>query len=171
MSEARRFNFLLLWGNGRRVLRLHVPRWITAAALVLAALPVFTLGAIHGDHVALRRQIPQVQALRHQVREQQALIDTFQRRVAEVRAEVAAWRDLHARIWEPLGPEAGPARKGTGIGGGEPLGPAASDRDALTHELDLLAATVSEEGQNLRALERLMTKAGRVIARSGQPRR
>lgn len=169
MSDARRFNLLLLWGNGGRILRLHVPRWITAAALVLAALPVSTLGAISGDYGALRRQIDQVEALRHQVREQQALIDTFQRRVAEVRAEVAAWRDLHARIWEPLGPEAGPARKG--IGGGEPLGPAPSDRDALTQELDLLAVTVSEEGQSLRALERLMTKAGRVIARSGQPRR
>ena len=68
MSEARRFNLLLLWDNGRRVLRLHVPRWITAAALVLAALPVFTLGAIYGDYVALRRQIDQVQAVRHQVR-------------------------------------------------------------------------------------------------------
>ena len=38
------------------------------------------------------------------------------------------------------------------------------DRVALSQELDLLSATVNEEGQSLRALERFMVKAGRVLA-------
>ena len=51
------------------------------------------------------------------------------------------------------------------IGGGAPVRAAfPGDRVALSQELDLLTATVNEEGQNLRALERFMVKAGRVLA-------
>jgi murein DD-endopeptidase MepM/ murein hydrolase activator NlpD len=72
---------------------------------------------------------------------------------------------LHAKIWEPFGPQEGPARKGTGIGGGEPVRAALPGaRVALSQEMDLLTATVNEEGQSIRALERFMVKAGRVLA-------
>src|SRR3972149_457386 len=51
------------------------------------------------------------------------------------------------------------------MGGGEPVRAALpGDRVALSRELDLLSATVNEEGQSLRALERFMVKAGRVLA-------
>ncbi|MBI2154311.1 MAG: M23 family metallopeptidase [Candidatus Rokubacteria bacterium] len=165
MRKPKRFNLLIVHGDGTRVLRLNLPRWVLYGGLTVLALAVSTLGAIYGDYISLKRQFSQVAGLQQQVVEQRALIDSFQGRIAEVRSEVSTWGGLHAKIWEPFGPEAGPARKGTGIGGGVPVRPALpGNRVALSQELDLLTATVNEEGQSLRALERFMVKAGRVLA-------
>ena len=165
MRKPKRFNLLIVHGDGTRVLRLNLPRWILYSALAIAALAVSTLGAIYGDYVSLKRQFSQVAALQQQGVEQRALIDSFHHRIAEVRSEVSTWRALHAKIWEPFGPEEGLAKKGTGIGGGGPVRAAfPGDRIAISQELDLLTATVNEEGQSLRALERFMVKAGRVLA-------
>lgn len=165
MRQPRRFNLLIVHGDGTRVLRLNFPRWIAYGGLTLLVLAVSTLGAIYGDYISLKRQFGRVAALQRQTAEQQALIESFHRRIAEVRGEVSTWRNLHAKIWEPFGPEAGPAPKGTGIGGGGPVRAAfPGDRVALSQEMDLLSATVNEEGQSLRALERFITKAGRVLA-------
>jgi murein DD-endopeptidase MepM/ murein hydrolase activator NlpD len=166
MRQPKRFNLLIVHGDGTRVLRLSVPRWIACATLALSVLAVSTLGAIYGDYVSLKRQFGQIVGLKRQVAEQRALIDTFHTRIAEVRSEVSGWRELHARIWEPFGPELGPARKGQGVGGGTSTARSAfpGDRVGLAQELDLLTATVTEEGESLRALERLMRKAGRVLA-------
>ena len=166
MRKPHRFNLLIVQGDGTRVHRLNLPRWILYGGLTVLALAVSTLGAIYGDYLSLKRQFGQVQALQQQVTEQRTLIDSFHRRIAEVRGEVSTWRALHAKIWEPFGPVEGPARKGGGIGGA--TGPVSAafpgDRVALAQELDLLTTTVNEEGQNLRALERFMVKAGRVLA-------
>lgn len=165
MRKPKRFNLLIVHGDGTRVLRLNLPRWVLYGGLTVAALAVSTLGAIYGDYVSLKQQFSQVAALQQQVVEQRVLIDSFHRRIAEVRSEVFSWRALHAKIWEPFGPQEGPAKKGTGIGGGEPVRAAfPGDRVALSQELDLLTATVNEEGQSIRALERFMVKAGRVLA-------
>ncbi len=165
MRKPHRFNLLIVHGDGTRVLRLNLPRWVLYSALAIVALAVSTLGAIYGDYVSLKHQFAQVSALQQQVVEQRSLIDTFHRRIAQVRGEVSTWRALHVKIWEPFGPEMGPLKKGTGIGGGEPVRAAfPGDRVALTQELDLLTATVNEEGQSIRALERFMVKAGRVLA-------
>ena len=165
MRKPKRFNLLIVHGDGARILRLSLPRWVLYGGLTVLALAVSTLGAIYGDYVSLKRQFSQVAALQQQVVEQRTLIDSFHRRIAEVRTEVGSWRQLHARIWEPLGPAEGPAKKGTGIGGGEPVRAAfPGDRVALSREMDLLTATVNEEGQSIRALERFMVKAGRVLA-------
>lgn len=165
MRQPQRFNLLIVHGDGTRVLRLNPPRWILYGSLLVLALAVSTLGAIFGDYISLKHQFGQVAALQRQNAEQQAQIETFHRRITEVRSEVSKWRTLHAKIWEPFGPELGPAPKGTGIGGGEPVRAAfLGDRVALSQEMDLLSATVNEEGQSLRALERLITKAGRVLA-------
>ena len=165
MRKPKRFNLLIVHGDGTRILRLNFPRWVLYGGLTVLALAVSTLGAIYGDYVSLRRQFSQVAALQEQVTEQRVLIDSFHRRIAEVRSEVSRWRALHAKIWEPFGPEEGAAKKGTGIGGGEPVRAAfPGDRAALSREMDLLTATVNEEGQSLRALERFMVKAGRVLA-------
>ena len=165
MRQPRRFNLLIVHGDGTRVLRLNLPRWLTYGALGLLALAVSTLGAIYGDYIFLKQQYGQVAALKRQTVEQEALIETFHTRIANIRTEVSAWRTLHVKIWEPFGPEAGPAPKGTGIGGGEPVRAAfPGDRVALAREVDLLSSTVSEEGQSLRALERFIAKAGRVLA-------
>ncbi len=158
-------NLLIVHGDGARVLRLHLPRWVLYGGLSILALTVSTLGAIWGDYISLKRQFGQVAALQRRTAEQRALIETFHERIAQIRTEVSTWRTLHAKIWEPFGPDAGPALKGKGIGGGQPGRAAApGDRVPLSQELDLLSATLNEEGQSLRALERVITKAGRVLA-------
>lgn len=165
MRQPHRFNLLIVHGDGTRVLRLNLPRWILYGSVSVLLLAVSTLGAIFGDYLSLKRQFGQVAELQHQTAEQRALIGTFHTRITEIRSEVSKWRTLHAKIWEPFGPELGPAPKGTGIGGGEPVRAAfPGDRVALAQELDLLSATVNEEGQSLRALERFIAKAGRVLA-------
>lgn len=166
MRQPRRFNLLMVHGDGTRVLRLNIPRWIVYGGLIVLALAVSGLGAIYGDYLSLRRERSQVPVLRRQVAEQQVVSDSFHRRIAEVRSEVATWRDLHAKIWEPFGPEAGPARKGTGIGGrsGPTQPPVPRNHLGLAEELDLLSVTVNEEGESLRALERFLAKAGRALA-------
>lgn len=165
MRKPRRLNFLIVHGSGTRVFRVNLPRWIILAGVIVSALIVSTLGAIFGDYVSLKRQWGQVTALQRQVAEQQALIDSFHKRIAEVRGEVATWRDLHARIWEPFGPEGGPALRGGGIGGGNPERRVAfGERASLSTEMDLLSSSVNEVGQSLRALERFMSKAGRALA-------
>lgn len=166
MRKPGRFNLLIVHGDGARVHRLNLPRWILYGGVITLVLAVSSVGAIYGDYISLKRQFGQVVSLQRQVAEQRVLIDSFHGRIAEVRGEVSTWRNLHAKIWEPFGPEAGPARKGTGIGGATaPVRPALpGDRVALSRELDLLSATVSEEGESLRALERFIAKAGRVLA-------
>lgn len=165
MGLSGRFTLLLIYGDRTRILRLTFPRWGLWAGLGFLGLAVSTLGAISGDYASLRRQLPEVHALQRQVGGQQAFINSSHRRIAEVRAEISSWRALHAKIWEPLGPEASPAGKGTGIGGGESVeAPFPGDRTPLAQELDLLAATVKDEGQHLQLLERFMHKARPVLA-------
>jgi len=165
MRQPHWFNLLIVHGDGTRVLRLNLPRLVLYGGLTVLVLAVSALVAIYGDYISLKRQFGQVAALQRQTAEQQALIEAFHTRIAEIRGEISTWRALHAKIWEPFGPEAGPAPKGTGIGGGAPVRAAfPGDRVAVARELELLSATVSEEGESLQALERLIGKAGRVLA-------
>jgi len=158
-------DLLMIHGGAARVLRVHLPRWVLWGVLTILALTVATLGAIWGDYISLKRQFGQVAALQRRAAEQRALIETFHTRIAQIRTEVSTWRTLRAKIWEPFGPDAEPALKAKGIGGGTPVrATAQGDRVALSQELDLLSATLNEEGQSLRALERVITKAGRVLA-------
>lgn len=164
MRKPKRFNLLFVHGDGTQVLRLNIPRWILVAGLAVLILAVSTLAAISGDYLFLKRQWSQMAGLQQQVAEQRALLDTFQRRIADIRSEITGWRELHARIWESLGPEEGSARKSTGIGGGTEAGPVPDDRVTLSRELDLITANVSETGQSLKALERFISKAGKMLA-------
>ncbi len=165
MKQPHRFTLLLVRRDGTRILRLNLPRRVLYGGLTVLALAVSALGAIYGDYISLKQRYGEVAALHRQAAEQQALIEAFHTRIGEIRGEISTWRGLHAKIWEPFGPEAGPAPKGTGIGGGAPVRAAfPGDRVAVSRELDLLSATVNEEGQSLRALERLIGKAGRALA-------
>jgi hypothetical protein len=164
MENGARITFLLVRGDGARFLRLTFRRRVLWAGLGFLGLAVSTLGAISGDYVSLRRQLPEVHALQRQTTGQQASIDSSRRRIAEARDEISSWRALHGKIWEPLGPQVGPALKGTGVGGGEPVAPFPDDRVASDQELDLLFSAVKDERENLRALERLIQKARPVLA-------
>ena len=85
--------------------------------------------------------------------------------MAEMRAEVESWQELHGRIWAAFGPD-GVARRGiAGIGGAQPDSSAAvSGSRAEGGDVDRLLGAIAEEGQNLRALERLLRRAGRSLA-------
>lgn len=165
MRKPKRFNLLFVHGDGTQVLRLNIPRWALYGGMLVLVLGVAGLGAISGDYLSLKRQWGQTAGLRQQLTEQRVLIDTFQRRVADIRSELTGWRELHAKIWEAFGPDEGGARKGTGMGGGtEADRTARGERAALSTELELIETNVSEVGQSLRALERFMSKAGKVVA-------
>jgi murein DD-endopeptidase MepM/ murein hydrolase activator NlpD len=131
-----------------------------------AALVATSLGAIYSDYLSLRSQRATFATALPRLAEQQALLDAYQARARELRAEINGWREIHARILEPFGPEAGPANRGAGIGGGTATSPLDGDADraAVKEDLARLAGVVKEEGESLRALEHFLARAGKVLA-------
>lgn len=165
MKRPSWFNLLIVHNDGSRIFRLTFPRWVLYGGLTLLVLGISLLGAMFSDYLSLKKQWGEMAALQQQVVEQRGLLDSFHRRIAEVRREIASWRDLHARIWAPLGPQERTSWKGSGIGGGiEPVPQPAGGQAALATELDRLLASVNEEGQSLRALERFMARVGKMLA-------
>lgn len=166
MPTPKEFNLLVVHGDGRRVVRLALSRWVILIALgVLLAAPI-ALAVIYGDYLELRRERASLAQLTARVTEQQTLIESSQARMRELRAEIDSWRDLQARIWEPFGPEDGKAKRGSAMGG--PTGAARTgegpDRGAIGDELERLTSLVKDEGENLRSLERFLVRATRVLA-------
>jgi murein DD-endopeptidase MepM/ murein hydrolase activator NlpD len=167
MPAPRRFNFLVVHDDGRRIARVILPRWLILSVLGLSVVvPVSVAVIYYTDYLHLRSQRATLNDLAARVAAQQGVIDASQSKMREIRAEIDGWRELHARIWEPFRPEDGSARRGTGIGGG--TGPArvaeTPDRAAIGDELDRLTDIVKGEGDNLRALERFLGRATRVLA-------
>ena len=167
MPAPRRFNFLVVHDDGRRIARVTLPRWLILSVLGLSVGVPVSVGVIYyTEYLHLRSQRATLNDLAARVAAQQGVIDASQSKMREIRAEIDGWRELHARIWEPFRPEDGSARRGTGIGGG--TGPAliaeTPDRAAIGDELDRLTGIVKGEGDNLRALERFLGRATRVLA-------
>lgn len=163
MRRPTRFSVLILRGDGARVLRVNVPRRLPHLLAVVMLLFLLGAAALAHDWWVARQRLAQSAPLFDRLAEQQATIDGFHRRIAELRREVAGWRDLHARIWEPFGPELAPRGREAGIGGRTERTPA-PESPSVSAELDLLARHVHEEGQSLRALERLISRARRALA-------
>lgn len=169
MRERREFNLLVVHGDGRRIARLSLSRWLLLTILaIVVALPV-SVAFIYADYVSLRHQrasLDELGTLTARLAEQQGVIDTSRAKMRAMWAEINGWRELRARIWEPFGPESGPAKRSTGIGGG--TGPSRTgetpDRAAIGDELERLTGAVKEEGEDLRSLERFLSRATRVLA-------
>lgn len=164
MNQRKRFSLLIVRGDGVRVLRLNFPRRLPLTLLAVFAVTVSILGALIGDWWHVRQRMRESASLFQQLDEQRQLIDGFNRRVAELRGEVAGWGELHARIWEPFGPERAPRGRETGIGGARATLPDRPAGVSPSDELNLLAEQVKEEGESLRALDRLIGKAKRALA-------
>ena len=165
MNRGARFSLVLVRGDGARVLRLSFPRRLPIIVLAGFLVLVAGLAAVAGDWWLSRPRLREVGSLLQVVDAQRATIASLKGRMAEVQTEVASWRDLHGRIWEPFGPDAAPKGRRTGIGGpratsADPL----KDRVTPTDEVDRLAEAVRDEGENLRALERLISRAGKALA-------
>ncbi len=164
LSRSRRYNLLIVSDDGRRVFRLSVSRPLAVAALGLLAVAAVTVAAIWGDYLSLHKQRREMAGLRQLTVEQRQLLETLGRRVVEIQSEVASWQSLHARIWEPLGPEAPRGADRRGIGGrASPVAEAEPGPPAVASQVERLAASVSEEGQKLRALEQLMARVGKFL--------
>jgi murein DD-endopeptidase MepM/ murein hydrolase activator NlpD len=165
VDHRARFSLLIVRGDGERVLRLSFPRKLPVIAVVAVAVATSALGVLVGDWWKVRTKMRESAALFQQIDEQRVVIDSFNRRVAELHKEVSGWREMHARIWEPFGPDLAPKTRATGIGGGTPT---AQERPVAAAsplaELERLTETVMEEGQSLRALDRLIGRARKSIA-------
>jgi len=134
------------------------------AALAGVAFAVTTFFTLLGDWVQLRKLTVEARTFKQQLADQQATIDSFNRRVVELRQEMAGWRDLHARIWEPFGPELQPGGRDRAIGGGALRPDSKTGRLSPRDELDQLAESVAEQGESLKALDRLVARAGKALA-------
>jgi hypothetical protein len=165
LRGPRRFNLLVVSDDGRRIRRVSVPRWLGWAALVLVTLLVAAPLVVWTDYLHLARQRAGLAAQEGVGAEHARVLAIVQRRLADLQGEMAPWRDVHARIWEPFGPEGQTSGQRTGVGGvGQPVTSPAAGPAALMLQLEQLAAIADDEGQKLRALETLMARAGRMLA-------
>ena len=157
------FSLLIVRGDGARVVRFNFARPLAIGGFVAAAAVVSVVGALFGDWVQLRQLTREAVTFQQTIVDQHKIIDDMNRRVADLRREVGTWREMHARIHEVFGPEVGRGGRDRGIGGRatpteRPAGLAPSD------ELHRLAETIAEESESLKTLDRLMARAGKVLA-------
>jgi murein DD-endopeptidase MepM/ murein hydrolase activator NlpD len=166
MRARREFNLLVVHGDGRRIARLTLSRWLILTILGLAVTLPVSVAVIYADYQSLRQQRASLGELTARLAEQQSVIDASRAKMQMIWAEIDGWRELRAKIWEPFGPENGPSKRGTGIGGG--TGPSrageTSERAAMGDDLERLTGVVKEEGDDLRSLERFLSRATRVLA-------
>jgi murein DD-endopeptidase MepM/ murein hydrolase activator NlpD len=134
------------------------------AVVASVAVAFTTFFTLLGDWVQLRKLTVEARTFKQQIDDQQATIDSFNRRVVELRQEMAGWRDLHARIWEPFGPELQPGGRDRAIGGGALRPDSKTGRLSPRDELEQLAENVAEQGESLKALDRLVARAGKALA-------
>lgn len=166
MLARREFNLLVVHGDGRGIARLTLPRWLILTVLGLFLAVPASVAVIYTDYLTLRTQRASLNELSVRVVKQQQVIDGWQTRMRQIRAEIDGWRELRAKIWEPFGPEDGATKRSAGIGGS--TGPSRAvetpDHAAIGDELERLTSIVKDEGDNLRALERFLGRATRVLA-------
>jgi murein DD-endopeptidase MepM/ murein hydrolase activator NlpD len=166
VTRRPRLSVFIVPSDGARPVRFHLPRAVVPAVVVAAALTLTALTALVCDYVRVRRLAASPALLERQLAEQQGLAASLQTRIGEIRLEIGSWRDLHAKIWEPFGPDVGRVQKTRGIGGAGAAAPFEHGgvRQSPLEDLERLAETVDEADQNLRALERLMEHAGKALA-------
>jgi murein DD-endopeptidase MepM/ murein hydrolase activator NlpD len=158
------FSLLIVRGDGVRVLRFNFVKTAAVAAFVGMACTVSLTAALFGDWVKLRELTRDAVVMHEQLIEQRAAAERVNRRVADLRQEMAGWRDLHAKIWEPFGPELTPGGRDKAVGGPAPGTDRPTGRLSPAEELNKLGDGVREQTDSLKALERMMTKAGRALA-------
>jgi len=168
LDRREHFSLLVVRGDGTRVVRFNVPRRLPFVILAGVTVVVAALGVLVGDWWFTGTRMREVAGLFREVDAQRATISGFNRRMADVQQEIASWRELHARIWEPFGLDATPKGRGTGIGGPRTADVGSLERAPLgnagSEGLDRLAEVVLQEGESLRALERLISRAGKALA-------
>jgi len=162
--NRKQFSLLIVRGDGTRVVRFNFPRPAAVVAFAGAAVALTTFFGLLGDWLQLRQLTVEARTFKTQIAEQQATIDSFNRRVVELRTEMTSWRDLHARIWEPFGPELQPGGRDRAVGGGALRVDRVTGKVSPRDELERLADSIAEQGESLKALDRLVVRAGKALA-------
>jgi hypothetical protein len=158
------FSLLVVRGDGVRVVRFNFARPLAVAVVVTLALGLGAAGTLVGDWYKLRQLTREAVTFSGQIAEQRRTIDDMNRRVAELRREVSGWREMHARIQETFGPEVGRGGRERGIGGATTPPDRPAGVLSAADELNRLTETIVIEGENLRALDRLMARASKALA-------
>lgn len=163
VNRRRQFSFLLVRGDGVRMLRFNFAKPVALGSCATLLVMASVSGAIMGDWVKLRRLTREAVAMKQQLENNRVAFMALNRRLADIRHEMASWRDLHARIQQPFGPDLIPGNQDRGIGGATTKDPRPA-MSSPSEELTRLAQIVTEEGDNLRTLDRIMSRAGKAVA-------
>jgi murein DD-endopeptidase MepM/ murein hydrolase activator NlpD len=164
LTRRKHFSLLVVRGDGARVLCLNFPKRLLIGALVGLVTVSALIGVVAADWLQLRRLTREGRPHVDQILEQRAALDAVHEKIGELRREVAGWREIHGRLFETFGPDSKPSGRDKGIGG--PATPVERVPGHLSprDELDRLAESIAEESQNLRTLDKLMARAGKMLA-------
>ena len=167
MPARREFNLLVVHGDGRRIARLTLPRWLILTVLGLFLAVPASVTVIYNDYLTLRSQRASLNELTARVAEQQG---DHRRLAVEDAPDPRRDRRLARSARQDPGspsaprtalPSASPASAAAPARRGPPRPPSGA---AIGDELERLTGIVKEEGDNLRALERFLGRATRVLA-------
>jgi Peptidase family M23 len=160
----RPLSVLVIHGDGSRITRVRLPRWIALGTIIMVAAVGATIFGLSGDYVLLKRETAQFPDLSQCIQDDRAF-HALQPRLAAVRGEIAEWKSLHARMWKAFLPPSSPDATPSAVSGdplddrlrraGLELGP--------TQELDLLAGSVDQEGPRVRELEHMIEQMGKIM--------
>jgi septal ring factor EnvC (AmiA/AmiB activator) len=161
------FSLLLVHGDGSRVMRVRLPRWLVYGTCGSLGAAFVAMAVLSAGYVVLKRQGSEVAALRRRVEDQREVIAAVRSRIATVRGEITTWRAAHAKMWEALGPEAGLGKQASGVGGAVEHELAATTTPAGPRplvELDRLASTLAEDAPRVRELEDVVGRMGKMMS-------
>jgi len=136
--------------------RFSFPRLaVVSVGLALAAI-IGAGGILYGSALHLRALTRDAALLDEQLRHHRVVFE-------EIREAMATWRELQVKVQESFGPGLAAGGGDRGIGGATKTNP---ERPGLSpsDELNRLSQAVREQTESLRALELLMTRAGRALA-------
>ena len=164
MSRRKHFSLLVIRGDGASVLRLNFPRRLVTGVVIAVVVLGAVVALLGTDWLMLRRSLREARPYLEQIADQRAQLASVTTRIAELRREVAGWREVHGRVLDALGPESKPGGRDKGIGG--PAAPVGWAPDHVTPSDDLtrLTESIREESQNLKMLDRVMARAGKMLA-------
>jgi murein DD-endopeptidase MepM/ murein hydrolase activator NlpD len=164
LSRRKHFSLLVVRGDGSRVLRLNFPKRLVTGGLIGIVLVGALVALLGTDWFMLRIASREARPYLEQIAEQRAQLASVDKKIAELRREVSGWREVHNRVLDAFGPEGKPGARDKGIGG--PATPVERLPAHLTPGDDLarLAETITEESQNLKTLDRVMARAGKMLA-------